>query len=84
MAKRPPSIKKSNRAPRKQQVSKNAILVLLRGGPRDGERIQLTKYAPNRIRFAWPEWCNYYRVGDSLVYEYDNERPWVSPRALSE
>lgn len=53
----------------------NFVEVLLHGGPKDGETLRMDRrIMPPRIRFGFPEWCNYKKVSDSLYEFYDE--PW--------
>lgn len=59
------------------QSDSSMLEVKFIGGPADGRLLRMDKYMmPPRVRFAFPEWCNYYRVGDSFVYEW-KDIPWV-------
>ena len=49
------------------------------GGPKDGDTMLVSAiHPPLKLRLAFPEWCNYYKEGESSVYCYDMETPWVS------
>lgn len=66
-------------AKKKKSKGSSSATITLKGGPKDGESGTVNAAAiPPRIRYAWPEWCNYYRQGDSLLYQYDMETEWVT------
>lgn len=70
-------------AKKKGKKKSNSMQVTFKGGPRDGETMLITAInTPPRMRLAFPEWCNYYRDGESSVYYYDMETPWVSVDAM--
>lgn len=52
------------------------------GGPRDGTKMRVVNPPPPRLRLAFPDWCNYYRIKETMDYEYDMDREWISPNAL--
>lgn len=68
---------------KKQEKTPSAVDIDLRGGPRDGETLRVSIPPPPRLRLALPEWANYYQVGSSTVYEFDNRKPWVSLNAIT-
>ena len=59
-----------------------AVQIYFFGGPRDGKTLRVVNPPPSRMRLAFPEWCNYYRKGKTLDYEYDMTKPWVTLNAL--
>ncbi len=67
-----------------KQKEETAVQITFQGGPRDGTVLRVGNPPPPRLRLAFPEWCNYYRVGNSYSYKFDNETPWVSVNALEE
>ena len=67
----------------KKQKQSNSMQITFEGGPRNGDTMMVSAIKPpSRIRLAFPEWCNYYRRGESSVYYYDMETPWVSLNAM--
>lgn len=62
----------------KTKKASTSVEIHLNGGPRNGDTLRVANPPPPRIRLAIPEWCNYYRKGDSLLFEYDDTTPWVS------
>lgn len=69
---------------RTKEKEETAIQITFEGGPRDGTAMRVGNPPPPRLRLAFPEWCNYYRVGNTSSYKFDNEIPWVSVNALKE
>jgi len=68
---------------KKNEKAPNAVDIDLRGGPRDGETLRVCIPPPSRLRLGFPEWANYYQVGSSTVYEFDNQKPWVSLNVIT-
>jgi hypothetical protein len=64
-------------ARQKKDKPENAVTITLSGGPRDGDKLRMKNPPPVRIRLAFPNWCNYYQVDDTLIFEYDMDKPWV-------
>lgn len=54
---------------KKDKPNKNAQLVVLEGGPRNGEKLRIAKPGPEHMRLAFPEWCTYRKVVEGR-YEY--------------
>ncbi len=59
-----------------------SVIITFSGGPRDGDTMCVANPPSPRFRLAFPEWCHYYRVDDTLVYEYNMDIPWRSVNAL--
>jgi hypothetical protein len=71
---------------KKKNITKKetSVTVTFSGGPRDGDTMCVRNPPSPRFRLAFPEWCHYYQIGDSLIYEYNMDIPWVSVNALEE
>lgn len=67
---------------KKKVKEDSSVQISFDGGPRDGTTMRVLNPPPPRLRLAFPEWCNYYQVGNSSVYEYNMEIPWVTVNAL--
>lgn len=67
-----------------KQKEETSVQITFEGGPRDATAMRVGNPPPPRLRLAFPEWCNYYRIGNSYSYRFDNETPWVSVNAIKE
>lgn len=67
-----------------KQKEETSVQITFEGGPRDSTAMRVGNPPPPRLRLAFPEWCNYYRIGNSYSYRFDNETPWVSVNAIKE
>lgn len=47
-------------------------VILLAGGPRDGDRLQIGLPLPDQIRLAFPEWA-IYRLADPATRRYEHD-----------
>ena len=67
---------------RRKREDNSACEIYFVDGPRGGTNLRVVNPPPARLRLAFPEWCNYYRKGNTLDYEYDMETEWVTLNAL--
>ena len=77
MARRKAAPKKGKKA---DPSKANHVTITFKGGPRDGDTMHVCNPPNAFMRLAMPEWANYFRIGDSLDFEYDMEREPIMHR----